>query len=419
MKVLVIGSGAREHALVWKLKQSKLLSELYAAPGNPGIGQLAALQAIQVDDLNGLVRFAEDKKIDLTIVGPELPLTLGVVDRFQSRGLKVFGPCKAAAQLEGSKSFAKAIMKRAGVKTANYQHLHDLPSTLESIEAMGAPIVLKADGLAAGKGVVVCHSINEARAAASELFKRYPSNGVVLEQFLSGVEASFIVATNGETIVPLASSHDYKRVFDNDQGPNTGGMGSVSPTPRLTPDQESEVIEQVIIPVLKQLRSEGIPFSGFLYAGLMISSHGEISVLEFNTRLGDPETQSILARADFDLLAAINNLSTPSSGDFKVLNLNWKKDSCVTVVLAAKGYPDEPKIGDRIDNIPGAGQNDRAQVFQAGTKLMPSGEVCTAGGRVLCVSALGLSVSVARDEAYRLVSEIDFEGKHFRKDIGL
>ena len=421
MKVLVVGSGAREHAICWKLKSSPKLSKLYVAPGNPGMAALAELLPLQVDDLDGLVKFALENEIGLTIVGPEYPLTLGLADKFRAAGLAVFGPSQAAAQIEGSKHFAKEIMQRAGVKTAHYKFFDNEQQAQQYLTARGAPIVLKADGLAAGKGVVVCSTLEQAQSALHSIFTTYGGKGVVIEDFIKGVEASFIVATNGSVIVPLAATHDYKRLMDDDQGPNTGGMGSVSPTPHLNAAQFEQVIEQVIKPVLTEMQQNGTPFSGFLYAGLMIDAAGEIYVIEFNARLGDPECQSIMRRMRADLLELLCNLSSTPCGttSFAVEELSWFEQSAVCLVLAAAGYPENPVSGSEIVGIDFAQSIPGVQVFHAGTKLSADNKLLTSGGRVLSVTALGNSIEEARRQAYRACDMIQFKGRQVRRDIGL
>lgn len=412
MKVLVIGKGGRENAICWKLKQSPLLTDLFIAPGNPGTAKLGVNVAIEPSDITALKDFALKNKIDLTVVGPEDPLVAGIVDHFQSAGLKIFGPSKVAAQLEGSKEFAKEVMLAAGVPTAEYAVFSDKDTALKYVRDKKAPLVVKADGLAAGKGVFVCMKQDELEGAIPQAFDRFHSSKVVIEEYLNGCEASFIVATDGKRIVPLAASHDYKRVFDNNRGANTGGMGTVSPTPHLSKDQEEWVMQKVMRPMIDEMARRGTPFSGFLYAGLMITDDG-IKVLEFNTRLGDPETQVILRRMDGDLLALlkafVDGEETPK--------ISCRSEAAVCLVLAAQGYPEAVKVGDEIKGVDKFDGDDRIVVFHAGTKDQ-DGKLYTAGGRVLCITANGEDVKGAREVVYQGVKEITFEGMHYRRDIG-
>ncbi|MCB0310676.1 MAG: phosphoribosylamine--glycine ligase [Bdellovibrionales bacterium] len=418
MNVLVVGSGAREHAICWKLRQSVDLKELWVAPGNPGMARVANPVNISVDDMDGLLRFVRERSIDFVVVGPELPLTLGITDYFEEAGIAIFGPCKAAAMLEGSKSFAKEIMKAAGVPTADYKEFINLQEAQEYIREIGAPIVVKADGLAAGKGVFVCLELDQALEACRKLFTEIPKPRIVIESYLSGTEASFIVATNGSIILPLASSHDYKRIYDRDQGPNTGGMGSVCPTPRMNAVQEQKVIDEVIRPVLRELEVRRIPFCGFLYAGLMLSPDGGISVLEFNARLGDPECQSIMRRMKGDLLKELLTLCKERGGKQQIHQLDWSDEVAVCVVLAAEGYPESPTLGDSIEGLMLAESVNGVELFHAGTKLSGRDKLVTSGGRVMSVTALGADLSSARQRAYQAVDLIQFRGRQVRRDIG-
>lgn len=419
MNILIIGSGAREHAIAWKVAAEQGVKRVYVAPGNPGTARFATNLELRVDDLDGLLKFALAQQIDLTIVGPELPLSLGICDRFREKGLRIFGPSRAASQLESSKSFAKSVMLKAGVRTARAVHVH-LPNEVEqALTSFRAPLVLKADGLASGKGVVICQSLEQARSTALELLSKYPQGGLVIEEFLEGVEASFIVATDGFTVVPLSSAHDYKRVFDRDQGPNTGGMGSVSPTPRLATARHAEVMAEVIRPVLREMRRQGNPFQGFLYAGLMIAPNGEIAVLEFNARLGDPETQAILRRLRTDLSTLLFELAQSSSDLEQLKELEWDARACVCVVLAAQGYPDNPQTGTLIEGVDQAEKVEQVVVFHAGTRMSAADKLLSAGGRVLSVTALGKDSSAARASAYAACEKIHFEQKHCRTDVGL
>lgn len=412
MKVLVVGSGAREHALVWKLKQSPKVTKIFCAPGNPGTAKIAENVAIPVDRIADLVEFAIAQAIDLTVVGPELPLSLGIVDLFRAKNLKVFGPTQAAARLESSKSFAKEIMVAAGVPTARYEVFTTEAEATAWTKSHGVPVVLKADGLAAGKGVYVCKTNYELRIALKSLFQELKATRVVAESFLAGKEASFIVATNGTDIVPLAAAHDYKRIGDRDEGPNTGGMGSVCPTPNVNAGQVEWAIEHVMRPVLQEMERRSIPFSGFLYAGLMVSPEGEISVLEFNARLGDPETQSILYRLDGDLLDILSGLLSGTP-----VYPKWKPETSVCLVLAAPGYPQDVELGDEISGLEFAEAMPGATIFHAGTRS-EGAKLVTSGGRVLSVSASGHDVEEARARAYRAADMIQFRGRQMRRDIG-
>ncbi len=413
MKVLLIGAGGREHAMAWKLSQSDKVSSLFIAPGNPGTAELGENVSLDVTDIDGLVAFARDEQIDLTVVGPELPLTLGVVDAFQAAGLKIFGPDKIAAQVEGSKAFAKDIMERAKVPTAAYETFSEAEKAKEYIQKQGAPIVVKVDGLAAGKGVFVCTETQDALSAVDEAFHTFSAKQIVVEEFLEGVEVSYIVATNGKSIVPFASSHDYKRIGEGDSGPNTGGMGTISPTPRLSSEQEQYVLNNVMAPVINELVKATGGYTGFLYGGLMLTPKGEVKVLEFNARLGDPETQSILRRMESDLFEVLYALSV---GDVPP-EVRWSPQTAVCVVMASKGYPASSSKGDIISGLKEAGASTAQQVFHAGTALSEAGEVVTGGGRVLAVTALGDDVDTARALCYQAVDLIDFEGKQFRRDI--
>ncbi len=414
MKVLVIGSGGREHALCWKLRQSPLLKALYCAPGNPGIEQVAQCVPIKVDNIQALVDFAKSEAIDFTIVGPELPLSKGVVDLFRREKMLIFGPSQKAAQLESSKEFAKEVMVAAGVPTARYATVNDAASAKKYFSEHGVPVVFKADGLASGKGVFVCHTNEEASSAMSALFTQLKADRVVIEQFLEGIEVSYIVATNGKEIVPFAPSHDYKRIFDADKGPNTGGMGSVCPTPRLTDAQGAWVVEKVMRPVICEMERRGIPFSGFLYAGLMISPKGEISVLEFNARFGDPECQSIMRRLDSDLLELLLALAQGRNP----APIRFNSNAAVCLVAASAGYPDAPELGDEITGIAQSQLISNTVVFHAGTSG-DGGSLKTAGGRVLSITATGSDIAAARSAAYKASDLIQFRGKQVRRDIGL
>jgi phosphoribosylamine--glycine ligase len=420
MKVLVIGSGGREHAICWRLRQSKIVTHVFCAPGNPGIEMSAKLVDIKVDDISALISFVKENGIELTVVGPEYPLSLGIVDAFRLENLRIFGASKEASQLESSKAFAKKIMNDAGVPTGHFKVVQSKKEASDYIAQCGAPIVLKADGLASGKGVFVCKTIDEAQEAVASLYKNSDSGSVVIEEFLEGIEVSYIIATDGENIIPMQASHDYKRIFDHDAGPNTGGMGSVCPTPRFNDEQEDFVLHHVMVPVLAQMKRRGTPFSGFLYAGLMIAPNGTMKVLEFNTRLGDPETQSIMRQFDSDLLETLYELSDPSS-NVVIQNIpapTWAEKVTVSIVLAAEGYPDAPKTGDEITGIHLAESLPDVVVFHAGTKF-ENGKLVTTGGRVLVVSAQANSLESARAQAYKASDMIQFRGRQMRRDIGI
>lgn len=418
MKILVLGSGGREHAICWKLKQSMRCEKLYCAPGNPGISAVAECVQISVDRIPEIINFVEENKVDLTIVGPEHPLSLGVVNAFQSRGLRIFGPTQEAACLETSKSFAKQVMIDAGVRTPSSETFSEKGKALTFLKDHGAPVVLKADGLAAGKGVYVCQTLDEAFGALESLFQEFQGSSIVIEDYLVGKEASFIVATDGEQVVALPASNDYKRIFEGDRGPNTGGMGTVSPTPNLTTAQESEAIEKVIKPVLREMKKRGEPYTGFLYAGLMISPDGVINVLEFNARLGDPETQVIMRRLESDLVEVLDKLTSPvATSDHRII-AEYSNEAAVCVVLAAEGYPVNVKTGDEITGIELAAQLPGVVIFHAGTKIDSSGKLSTSGGRVLNVTARAATTEEARSLAYRACDMIQFRGRQLRRDIG-
>ena len=417
MKVLVVGSGGREHALIWKLAESPEVTGLYAAPGNAGMAALARLIDIPVTNLPALADFAQREGIGLTVVGPELPLTLGIVDQFQRRGLAIFGATQRAAQLEGSKVFAKDLMKKYGIPTASFATFTAATDALQYLERVGTPIVVKADGLAAGKGVVVCQTESEARSAISSIIEERifgeAGNQVILEECLSGEEVSYLALTDGEAILPLASSQDHKRVFDGDQGPNTGGMGAYSPAPIVTPEMEAKILEQVIRPTISAMAQEGCPYKGVLYAGLMIQD-GQPRVLEFNARFGDPETQPLLMRMESDLLPL---LRATIEGNLAKWSIQWREEAAVCVVMASGGYPDSYERGKPIEGLDRVGRMKDAMAFHAGTALK-EGKIVTWGGRVLGVTALGKGIKEAIGRAYQTVVQIHWEGVHYRKDIG-
>ncbi len=417
MKVLIVGSGGREHALAWKVAQSKKVEKVYGAPGNPGIAQIGECVDIKPTEVEKLADFAEREGIDLTIVGPEAPLVAGITDEFEKRGLKVFGPSKAAAQLEGSKAFAKEMMKKYGVPTAGFEVFDDPEKAKEYIRKVGAPIVVKADGLAAGKGVVVAQTVDEAIEAVDRIMVEKvfgeAGNRVVVEECLKGEEASYLVITDGERFVPLATAQDHKAVFDGDRGPNTGGMGAYSPAPVLSGEMEKEVQEKVIKPILKGMAEEGMPFKGILYAGLMITEEGP-KVLEFNVRFGDPEAQAILRRLEDDLV----DVALSAVEGRLVEELHWKPETSICVVLASKGYPGKYEKGKVITGIEEAEKVPTVAVFHAGTAVK-DGKLVTNGGRVLNVTALGKDIVEARERVYEAVKRIHFDGMHYRTDIGL
>ncbi len=416
MKVLVVGNGGREHALAWKIKQSPLLSKLYVAKGNAGIWKIAEKVDINPTDVEKLVDFAKEKKIDLTVVGPEQPLSEGIVDAFEKAGLKIFGHRKNAAILEASKVFAKNFMKKYNVPTAFYETFDNEDDATEFIKKMGVPIVIKADGLAAGKGVVIANTEEEAVETVKSMFRGLfgeASKRIVIEEFLEGEEASYIAMVDGENLVPMATSQDHKRVFDGDKGPNTGGMGAYSPTPVITPEIEKQILEKIMYPTLKGMKAEGRPMRGFLYAGLMIGPKG-INVLEFNVRMGDPETQPIMRRLSSDLLQHMIDIL---DGKIEQVTPQWSEDWSIGVVMASKGYPGKYEKGFEITGIDKAEEDADIVVFHAGTDIK-DGKIITAGGRVLTVTATGKTLLEAKEKVYRAVEKIHFEGAHYRKDIG-
>ena len=417
MKVLVIGSGGREHALAWKLAQSPKVQRVVVAPGNGGTALDAALRNVPITDIAALADFAANEKIALTVVGPEAPLAAGVVDLFRSRGLRVFGPTRAAAQLESSKAFAKDFMQRHGIPTARYASFTEAAAAHAHVAQHGAPIVVKADGLAAGKGVVVAMSADEAHAAVDFMLDGKPGARVVIEEFMAGEEASFIVVSDGKRVLPLATSQDHKRIGDGDTGPNTGGMGAYSPAPVVTPKVHARAMQEIVVPTLAAMAAEGAPFSGFLYAGLMIDAAGNPRVVEFNVRLGDPEAQVLLMRLKTDLFDLL--MAATATGDQPTLDdidLQWDRRVALGVVMAAHGYPGPVRSGDAITGLP-ADAND-AMVFHAGTERRVDGSVVTSGGRVLCVTALGDSVKAAQQRAHAALAPIRFDGAQHRSDIG-
>jgi phosphoribosylamine--glycine ligase len=419
MKVLVAGCGGREHALAWKCAQSPEVDEVLVAPGNAGTAIEPGLRNVPVaaEDIDGLLDLARAEAVGLTIIGPEVPLVAGVVDRFQENGLACFGPCAAAAQLEGSKAFTKDFLKRHNIPTADYRNFSELGPALEYIREQGAPIVIKADGLAAGKGVIVAMTLGEAEKAATDMLTAGAfgdaGSRIVVEEFLEGEEASFIVITDGKTVLPLASSQDHKARDEGDTGPNTGGMGAYSPAPVVTPDMERKILDLVINPTLAGLRQDGINYTGFLYAGLMITADGTPKVIEYNCRMGDPETQPIMVRLNTDLVALCK---ATIDGRLAEQQADWDPRAALGVVMAAGGYPAAYDKGAIIEGLPKLA-SDTCKVFHAGTSLNED-DVVTSGGRVLCVVGLGDSVASARDVAYAQVNDINWDKAYFRKDIG-
>lgn len=417
MKVLVVGGGGREHAIVWKLAKSPQIDEIYAAPGNPGIERLATCVNIAVEDIPGLAEFAKKNNIDLTVVGPEAPLVAGIVDEFKNRGLTVFGPDKAAAQIEGSKIFSKNLMKKYNIPTADYKVFEDPNDAISCIDTAPMPIVVKADGLAAGKGVIIAPDRSTAKEAVKTMMidKAFGKSGsrIVLEEYLEGPEVTVLAFCDGKRAVPMVSSRDHKRVFDNNKGPNTGGMGAVSPAPAYTPEIAEIVERDIIQRTIDAMASEGAPFQGVLYTGLMITKNGP-KVLEYNCRFGDPEAQVVIPRLKTDLVEVMQAVI---DGDLTNAKIEWKSEVAVCVVIASGGYPGHYETGKVISGLDDAEKNGSI-VFHAGT-AEKDGKIITAGGRVLGVTALGKDVDEARKLAYESVSKIRFEGMHYRKDIGL
>ncbi|MGV2289474.1 phosphoribosylamine--glycine ligase [Trinickia sp. YCB016] len=416
MKLLVVGSGGREHALAWKLAQAPRVQLVYVAPGNGGTAQDERLLNVDITEPEALADFVEKEQIAFTVVGPEAPLAAGIVNLFRQRGLKIFGPTKEAAQLESSKDFAKAFMKRHGIPTAEYETFSELAAAHAYIDQKGAPIVIKADGLAAGKGVVVAMSLEEAHAAVDMMLSdnKLGDAGarVVIEEFLEGEEASFIVMVDGKHVLALASSQDHKRLLDGDQGPNTGGMGAYSPAPIVTPQLHARVMREIILPTVRGMEADGIRYTGFLYAGLMIDAQGNPKTLEFNCRMGDPETQPIMARLKGDFSKVVEQAI---AGTLDTVELTWDRRTALGVVLAAHNYPETPRKGDRINGIPA--ETEEAVTFHAGTTLT-DGKLLTSGGRVLCVVGLSDSVRGAQSVVYETINQIAFDGMQYRRDIG-
>lgn len=420
MKVLVIGGGGREHAIAWKLSQSPKVTRIFVAPGNGGTALNPKFENLPITNVVTLREWAQKEKIGLTVVGPEAPLAAGVVDEFRAHGLRIFGPTKAAAQLESSKAFSKAFMRRHGIPTADYDTFTDPTLAHAFVDRLGAPIVIKADGLAAGKGVVVAMNLQEAHDAVDFMLVdnkygvTHNEGGarVVIEEFLEGEEASFIVLCDGKNVAALATSQDHKRLKDGDEGPNTGGMGAYSPAPVVTADVHARAMREIILPTIRGMEKDGIPFTGFLYAGLMIDAQGRPKTLEFNCRMGDPETQPIMMRLKSDLL---DLLGAAIDGKLDQVDLQWDRRPALGVVMAAHGYPEDPRKGDAITGLPP--EADDAMVFHAGT-VLEDGVVRTSGGRVLCVTVLADSVRLAQQRAYDVARGIHFDGAQYRRDIG-
>jgi phosphoribosylamine--glycine ligase len=416
MKILVVGSGGREHALAWKIAQSARIQVVFVAPGNGGTALDPRTVNIAIDDPEALADFVQNEGIGLTIVGPEAPLAAGIVNIFRSRRLKIFGPTKEAAQLESSKNFAKSFMQRHGIPTAKYQTFSDVTAAHDYIRQQGAPIVIKADGLAAGKGVVVAMTEDEAHGAVDMMLSdnKLGDAGarVVIEEYLEGEEASFIVMVDGTHILPLATSQDHKRLKDNDEGPNTGGMGAYSPAPIVTPQVHSRIMREIITPTVQGMAKEGIPYTGFLYAGVMIDAEGNPKTLEFNCRMGDPETQPIMARLKSDLSSVMEHAV---SGTLDKVELQWDRRTALGVVMAAANYPDEPRKGDIITGI--APETNECVTFHAGTSLK-EGKLTTSGGRVLCVVGLADTIKMVQKLTYEAVEKVHFNGAQYRHDIG-
>lgn len=418
MNVLVIGSGGREHALAWKIAQSPDLTKLYAAPGNAGIASLGECVPIKGDDIDQLLVFAKEKEIDLTVVGPEAPLVQGIVDRFEAEGLAIFGPSKEAARLEGSKIFAKEMMKQNGVPTAQYRVFNDAAQAKRYLIDQEPPMVIKADGLAAGKGVIIAQSCEEGIHAVNSMMSERvfgdAGSRVIVEECLRGSELSVLVLTDGEHAVPLSSSQDHKRVFDQDEGPNTGGMGAYSPCPLVDDEKLREIVDRTALPIIRGLRNAGIIYKGILYVGLMMTPEGP-SVLEYNVRFGDPETQAILPRLKSDFLSLLLQVA---KGALFATTLAWDSRAALTVVMASGGYPGNYETNFPISGLQETGHGADVMVFHAGTKRNERGEICTAGGRVLNVTALGETLKEAYEKAYAAVRPIYFKDVHFRTDIG-
>lgn len=418
MRILVIGSGGREHAIVWKLAQSKSVDKIYCTPGNGGIAQLAECVEIKADDIDGLAEYATKERIDLTVVGPEIPLAKGIVDKFNSKGLKIFGPTKKAAQIESSKVFMKMLMRKLRIPTASFEVFDNSAKAKEYINRLSGKSVIKADGLAGGKGAIVCQTKEEGLKTINAIMEEKifggAGNRVIIEERLEGEEASIIVVTDGKDIVPLASSQDHKRVYDGDKGQNTGGMGAYSPAPVISGEIFNEIMKEIIIPTIDGLRDEGVPYQGVLYAGIMMTNSGP-KILEFNCRFGDPETQAVFPRLKSDLVELID---ASIDEEIDTISLEWDERPCVSVVIASEGYPGTYRTGFEIEGLESIKKLKDIYVFHAGTKKADD-KIVTSGGRVLNVTALGRNIKDAIDRCYEAVNLIHFEGMHFRRDIGL
>lgn len=417
MKVLVVGGGGREHALVWKIAQSPRVKKVYCAPGNAGIAELAECPPISAEDVNSLLELAQKEKIDLTVVGPEVPLTLGIVDKFKAKGLGIFGPDQRAAEIEGSKAFAKFLMKKYGIPAADFQVFADFSSAWKYVQEKSYPLVIKADGLAAGKGVIICNNRDEAKAALTQIMldKAFGEAGkkVVVEEYLSGEEASFLAFTDGEKILPLPSAQDHKPIYEGDRGPNTGGMGAYSPAPVVTDEVHKQVMEEIMIRAIRGLAAEGRKYQGVLYAGLMIKD-GRAKVLEFNARFGDPETQPLLLRMKSDIVPVFEAVI---DGYLDRVKVEWDRRAAVCVVMASQGYPGTYEKGKIISGLEEAAKIPNTYIFHAGTALK-EGKIVTNGGRVLGVTALGDNIAEAINQAYKAVEKISWDGVYYRRDIG-
>ena len=419
MKVLVIGGGGREHALAWKASQSSLVNRVFVAPGNAGTHQELGISNVSIDaeDISALLAFAQSEAIELTIVGPEAPLVNGIVDQFQAVGLRIFGPSAMAAQLEGSKTFTKDFLQRHQIPTAAYRSFTEIEPALNYVKSKGLPIVIKADGLAAGKGVILAHSEHEVVETIKDMLAGNlfgdAGHRVVIEEFLYGEEASFICMVDGEHALPMATSQDHKARDNGDQGPNTGGMGAYSPAPIVTAEIESKIMQQVIMPTVRGMAAEGAKYTGFLYAGLMVSNEGEIKVIEYNCRFGDPEAQPIMMRLQSDL---VELCIACCDGNLKDKDIQWDPRPCLGVVLAARGYPDGYAKGEIIEGIPNP--DSESKVFHAGTKTDEQSNTVSNGGRVLCAAALGDNLDAAQKKAYQVTRQVNWSGAYFRTDIG-
>lgn len=417
MNILLVGSGGREHALAWKLLQSERCEKLFVAPGNAGIAQIAECVPIKVEEVDQLVSFAEDNAIKLVVVGPEVPLVMGLADRLNEAGIPVFGPSQKAAQLEGSKGFMKDLCKKYNIPTASYERFTNLEKALTYIERHGAPIVIKADGLAAGKGVIVAETLNDAKEAAKDMLSgnAFGDAGasIVVEEFMDGEEVSFFAICDGEHVLAMSSAQDHKRVFDGDKGPNTGGMGAYSPARLMTPELKDKIMQQIIHPTVDAMKAEGCPFTGVLFAGLMIDPDGEPKLIEFNARFGDPECQTLMMRLDSDL---VNVLEAAATGQLNLISMTWKDEPAICVVMAADGYPGAYKKNTMIHGLDEAAQTPNVQIFHAGTSML-DGNIVATGGRVLGVCAMEKTLGDARNIAYQAISKIDWPDGFCRKDI--